>query len=207
MASLTHTFAKVISAVFHPLWVPAFAFMSVAWLGDPLQLRIPVHAIHWLGLLVLIISGLIPAVIMVMMLRLKLISSLSMPDKEERTFPILLTAVFFYLTYYVLSKLEVAPVFGFYMLGATTLAIVCMFINYWWKISLHMTAYGGFTGALLGMGILFDEHYIFIAIPVILIAGLVGYSRLRLSAHQPMQVYAGFLLGWLTMFLLFELFH
>jgi membrane-associated phospholipid phosphatase len=27
------------------------------------------------------------------------------------------------------------------------------------------------------------------------VAGLVGYARLRLNAHNPLQVYAGFLVG------------
>lgn len=207
MADYAEKIAKVISVLFHPLWIPTYAFIAVVFFGDPLQLRIPVHAIGWLTLLVFIVSGIIPTFLMVIMYRLKLISSLSMSMKDERSLPILLTAVFFYLTYYLLRKLDVAPVFGFYMLGATSLAIVCMFINLWWKVSLHLTAFGGFFGALIGLAILFDSHFIVLAVVVSLMAGLVGYSRLKLAAHQPSQIYAGFILGSSMMYLLFSLFH
>jgi membrane-associated phospholipid phosphatase len=44
-----------------------------------------------------------------------------------------------------------------------------------------------------------------VVIPCLLIAGLLGYARLKLEAHTPAQVYSGFAIGLISMFLLFVL--
>ncbi|MDY0369340.1 MAG: hypothetical protein RBR10_05760 [Bacteroidales bacterium] len=204
MSSLTHTPAKWISVVFHPLWIPSYAFVLIAHTGDPSLLRIPLHLRGYLTGIVLVTSGIIPALLMWLMVRLKMISTLDLPIRQERTLPILITAVFFYLTFFLLNQLGVAPIFGFYMLGATTLAILCLFINLWWKISLHLTAFGGFFGALIGISILIDDHFIWLTIIVALVSGLVAVSRLKMRSHNLQQVYAGFIVGTLIMYLLFE---
>jgi membrane-associated phospholipid phosphatase len=36
----------------------------------------------------------------------------------------------------------------------------------------------------------------------IFIAGLLGYARIRMNAHRPSQVYAGFLIGFVTQLIL-----
>jgi membrane-associated phospholipid phosphatase len=41
----------------------------------------------------------------------------------------------------------------------------------------------------------------------LVVSGIVGYARLRLNAHSPAQVYAGFLLGAVLVTLLFVLFY
>jgi membrane-associated phospholipid phosphatase len=38
---------------------------------------------------------------------------------------------------------------------------------------------------------------------MILVCGLVGYIRLKTNSHKPSEVYAGFLVGAVVMFLLF----
>jgi len=37
----------------------------------------------------------------------------------------------------------------------------------------------------------------------ILVSGLIGFARLKLQAHTPAQIYAGFILGFFTIFVLF----
>lgn len=202
-----NTFPKIISVVFHPLLIPTWAFLVVMLQGNLYFFQIPPHAKWYVASMIFTVSGAVPAMIILLMYRLKMISALSIPNKDERSAPIIITALFFYLTYYLLNKLAIVPIFGFYMLGATTLAILSLFINLWWKISLHLTAMGGLTGAFVGLSLLVHDNYLTTVIWAVLIAGTVAYSRLKLSAHKPSQVYAGFLTGFGLMYFLFEVLH
>jgi membrane-associated phospholipid phosphatase len=46
-----------------------------------------------------------------------------------------------------------------------------------------------------------------ILLPLILIAGLIGTSRLILTAHKPSQIYSGFVLGFFSSIFVFVIFH
>jgi membrane-associated phospholipid phosphatase len=70
-----------------------------------------------------------------------------------------------------------------------------MFVNIWKKISLHAIGIGGFA-AFCGWQQVTDanwSHYWLIA--AVLVAGLVGTSRLIRKAHIPSDIYAGYLAG------------
>jgi membrane-associated phospholipid phosphatase len=58
-----------------------------------------------------------------------------------------------------------------------------------------MLGMGGIVGTIIGLILRYQIDAVPLVISLILISGLVGYSRLRLNAHTPLQVYAGFVLG------------
>jgi len=122
-----------------------------------------------------------------------------MESREERTLPYMVTTVFFYITYYFLKNLQISPVYSYFMAGATFLVIFVLVINLFWKISGHMISIGSVLGAIVGLSVLMQMNLNLIIIISILFAGLIAYSRLKLGAHTPTQVYAGYGLGILVM--------
>ncbi|HOI32716.1 MAG: hypothetical protein PHG67_05135 [Bacteroidales bacterium] len=195
--------AKLLSVIFHPLLIPVWAYLALIWRADLIMLRIPYTMIWKLAGLVFITTFLFPLSIILLMLKFKLISSLQMPSRQERIAPLLVTAVFFYLTFYLLKHLQIAPVLYVYMLGATLLAIIASAINLWWKISLHMIGLGAITGAFTGLALLSPGSFYLLLILSVLISGLVGAARLILLAHKPIEVYTGFFTGYLLMLNIF----
>ncbi len=195
--------AKILSVLFHPLLIPVWAYFALIWQADLIILRIPYAMIWKLAGLIFMTTFLFPLSIIYLMLRFRLISSLQMPSRQERIAPLLITAVFFYLTYYLLKHLQIAPVLYVYMLGATLLAIIASAISLWWKISLHMLGLGAITGAFAGLALLSPESFHLLFILSVLISGLIGTSRLILLAHKPMEVYVGFFTGFLMMLNIF----
>ena len=195
--------AKFISILFHPLFVPLWAYLGLIWQADLIMLRIPYTLVWKLAGLILLTTFTLPFFVMLLMLQFKMISSLHMPVRQERIAPLLVTAVFFYLTYYLLKQLDIAPVLYVYMLGATILAIIASAITLWWKISLHMIGMGALTGAYTGLAIISPGSFTLLLILAVLISGVVGTSRLLLSAHKPTEVYSGFLAGFVLMLSLF----
>jgi len=69
-----------------------------------------------------------------------------------------------------------------------------------------MVAMGAVFGAFLGLAFTLNIEIIFILLITLFISGVIGFSRLRIGKHSPAQVYAGFLLGVVTMFVHYLLF-
>ena len=89
------------------------------------------------------------------------------------------------------------------LLGSTFTIIAALLINLHWKISIHMIGVGGILGAVLGMAQGLFIELLWPVIIIVLLSGMLGTARLMLKAHNPLQIYAGFLLGFAAMFILF----
>ena len=81
------------------------------------------------------------------------------------------------------------------LMAALVIQILCALINVWWKISTHTAAIGGVTGALQAFSMIFGFNPIGWLCVVIILAGMVGTSRMILRQHSLRQVCYGFLLG------------
>jgi membrane-associated phospholipid phosphatase len=80
--------------------------------------------------------------------------------------------------------------------------VITLIVNLKWKISAHMIGLGGVTGAITAISQKFSIDLLFVLLLLIFISGIVGWARLYLYAHKPSQVYTGFVVGFLCLFLL-----
>lgn len=85
-------------------------------------------------------------------------------------------------------------------MAALVIQILCAIINVWWKISTHTAAIGGVTGALLAFSFLFAFNPVWWLCLTILVAGLLGSSRIILRQHTLPQVLTGYAIGLLAGF-------
>ena len=118
-----------------------------------------------------------------------------MEERRERILPFIVTALFYFGTYIMLRKFHLPAIIYYLTFGSSCLIIIALTINFWWKISIHMMGIGGLAGALLGIAFYLSVNPVIFVALAILIAGFIGFSRLKLQAHTPMQVYAGFVTG------------
>jgi hypothetical protein len=102
-----------------------------------------------------------------------------------------------------LTGIQLTPIFTIFILGSATLLVITVIISSLWKISVYMIATGALFGAFLCIAIILKTDLLLLLITLIFFAGFIGYSRLKSSTHTPMQVYSGFLLGTVTMYLHF----
>lgn len=126
-----------------------------------------------------------------------------METRQERKIPYLITAIFYFSESYFLLNAEVPVLVKALMFGATLLVISVLLVNLFWKISAHMVGIGGLCGMMIAVSYRIQINLHFVIILLFLIAGLVAFSRLKLNAHNPAQVYLGFLLGILVQLILF----
>lgn len=197
--------AKVISVIFHPLLLPTYALLILINIKTHHMLVLPQNFRYITVLFVFLTSFVMPSLVFLILLKIGKIHSFEMRKQHERTLPLLIVALFFYGTYYLLRQGPHLAIFNLFMLGATLLVILSLLINFFNKISIHMVAVGGLFGTFAGFSMLFNHDLTLLLYFVALAAGLIGYARLRLHAHGPGQVYSGFLLGTFFMLGLFLL--
>ena len=130
----------------------------------------------------------------------KLITNVEVNDKRERLLPIIITLSFYYLGYYILGINNVSGLLRAFYLSAIISITLSFFINLFWKISAHMVGIGGLIGLILLISFKQDLNLQLILIIAVFIAGIIGSSRIKLEAHNPLQIIAGFYLGMITVF-------
>ena len=195
--------ARLISFVFHPLLVPIFFLLLLFQLKLPEVLLLPAKYKLLLLAFVFSMTFIMPVLFALLLWVLKVIKNLYVNGREERIVPMFGVAVFYFFTFYALKRLPVIPFFRLFMMGSTVLVLLGIVINYFYKISLHMTAWGGFSAAIVGMSFQLHQALYFWLFLVILCTGLVGFARLQCKAHNLTQVNLGFLLGFVVMLGLF----
>lgn len=163
-----------------------------------------------LMLTVFITTFVLPGVGVAVMKPLGLIQSLEMQDRQERTGPYILTGVFYLWVFKsLLSDVQVPGLFSVFALGTTIGLFVAFFANIFTKISAHALGMGGLVALVLlmcfrwggtGLSIFAFGHTLMLSttallVLVVLFAGAVGMARLRLGAHEPVDVYQGYAAG------------
>ncbi|MCX6244375.1 MAG: PAP2 family protein [Bacteroidetes bacterium] len=195
--------ARVLTILFHPLFIPFYILLVLIFGNFYHSFILPEKAKYLLIGLVFLTTVLFPLLIVFLFYRVKLIKSFQLFSKEERIYPLLVAAVFYYLTYYLLKRFPVSFIFSYYMLGSTFLTICALIISFYRKISLHMIGIGGMIGLFMGLSMNLGLDLTWFLVPAILLAGMLGFARLKSNSHKPSEVYSGFLVGAGILFLLF----
>jgi len=195
--------ATIVSYVLHPLLVPTYIIALLMNLDVFMAFMIPISTRLFIIGMIFVMTFALPVIMIYMMHRRGIIASMQMEDKSERFFPLLVTALFWFLGYNLISKTGLPLIYYKYMIGGLGAIIIAMPINYFWKISLHMLGMGGLTGVFIGLlytlGI---EIFPLLAI-IILLSGLTGYARLKENSHNPPQIYAGYIVGVFLMLIVY----
>lgn len=194
--------ARIISLVFHPLLIPTFFIAVLIHLDVFFALMIPSDSKWKIIVLVLITSAIFPMMVVYGMYRFGIIRSLYMEKREERLYPYLASTIFLFLSTYMIWQVNISPVYYYVLLAASLLAILTLLINIYWKISAHTVSMGGVIGILIALQSVLLIDLLWLIAIVLLIAGLVGFARLKVGYHTQAQVYAGYILGFLLSILL-----
>ena len=194
--------ARIISIIFHPLFIPTYFIGVLMNLKAFFALMIPFDSKWRILLLVFLTSAVFPMLILYSMYRFKLIRSLNMEDKEERMYPYAASAIFFFLATYMLWHINISPVYKYVMLAASILAVLALIVNVFWKISAHTISMGGMLGILIAVQSVLLIDLLWLIAIVILLSGVIGSARLRSGSHTQAQVYTGYLIGFLVSFFL-----
>jgi membrane-associated phospholipid phosphatase len=178
--------ARIISILFVPPSFTIIIFTVFALVFEPSALKMFI-----LISTALLFGFILPVVMFTAFRRRGLIADIDARIKEERTYPFILSMIFyltglFILVYFRINIVSIA--FWFCYISNTLLVVV---INKSWKISAHvMGASGPFAALIFVFGIT--------ALPFLLVLTIIGWARIKLKCHTLSQVLAGAFLAFIS---------
>ena len=187
--------ARTVSWIFSPLLIPAYGTWLAMW-GSPLA-WLPERTRWYAVLYTATITGLLPAIAILIMRLAGSVSSTQLIRRGERTMPYLIAVICYLACGWYFIKGHAPQWLVMFFAGAATAIIVAAIVNMRWKISAHAVAAGGLIALVVRLMIInrygFDLSGALTG--VILAAGMSGTSRLILGRHTPAQVWWGYLTG------------
>lgn len=194
--------SKIISIIFHPLLMPTYGIALIFFTKNYISIFTPSHFKLIIVGITFVFTFILPAVNAFILLKMGRIKSLEMETTGERIIPYTSTALYYFALFYLFYNAQFPGVFKILILGAVISILLTLVITFKWKISAHTVGIGGICGGMLGLIYRIQADMQLIFMIIILLAGIIGYARLRLNAHNPAQVYAGFVLGFIVQFVL-----
>lgn len=185
--------AKVLSVIFTPFYLPllglaillAFTYLSLL----PLLYKMLLLAAFW------VFTVFLPTMLIRLYRRYQGWTLFELGYRERRAVPYVISIVSYLLCYYLMAVAHVPHFMGVILIAALVIQIVCALVNLFVKISTHMAAIGGVTGALAGFSLIFGFNPVWWLCLVLIIAGFVGTSRMILRQHSLNEIVTGFLVG------------
>lgn len=191
--------AKVISTLFHPIWMPAVGFYAIMY-GETY-----VSALHekiklLIMAIMVLITIMLPLTSIPLLYNFKRIKSVEMDRRNERIIPMMISLLSYLFVLYAFQymKIRLPILLLSFLIGVGFTNLMLLVINIWWKISVHMAGVGGMLALLFVVSWFqgfFSPWFFLLALGL---SGWVASARLFLGAHNWAQVLGGISLGFLA---------
>jgi hypothetical protein len=192
-------FARVISYIFHPIFYPLFCLILLFNIRTAANFDFVWEAQLMILAFVAVTTIIFPLLMIFLMKRQHFIRSYQMESRQERLLPYLITAIFYFLAYNLFCQMQLHSIYISYILGAAFILVVVVLISLRWKVSTHMAGIGGVFGMTISVSFILSVNLMFAIMVIAVVAGIIGFARLRLNTHNPAEVYAGFIVGTIVM--------
>lgn len=123
------------------------------------------------------------------------ISSLQLQSRQERKLPFVFISIMYVVVAYLFeSRLPFNSNFSKLMILIAALVVVATLLTFFFKVSVHSLAMGGWVGILLPL-LQFSPALLWPTAIVIAISGIVISSRLVLNSHSAAETFIGAVTG------------
>ncbi len=212
---MLRSIAYVVSVIFHPLLILTYMLILLLLINPYLfgVSDISEPSSKLLVLRIFLSSFFIPFFSISMLRFLGMIESMEMKDKQERIGPYIITGLFYtWIFWNAFNSQQIPTAYAMFVLGSVIGLFLAFIINIFTKISAHAVGMGGLVGMVLITMFMFSYvtdsftinfwvigavqmNMTMLLMVVLILAGLVGSSRLILKAHEPADLYGGYLVG------------
>lgn len=203
--------ARVLSVIFHPLFIPTYFFLLLWWalptslepIGPELQGKFLIF--------VFLVTCVLPLLNVSIFKTFGAIRSFAMHDRKERLLPFTFIAIIYIAVTYLFhvhARMNLNDNFLKFMVIIDMLVVVATIATFFFKVSVHSVTIWGLIGILVPLNKITEVNTVFYpTLGVIALAGFIMAARLESGAHDPREVMLGAVLGLVTgftgMFLLF----
>ncbi len=186
--------ARVISYIFHPLFVPLY----VGWFLIYVARLLPDRSDRQQGIVMVqffVYYTFLPLITTLLSKALGFITSIRLVTQRDRIIPYIVCEIFYFWGWYVFRNLHFPAPFVFFGLAVFLATSLGMIINSYIKISMHAISVGVLSSFFFICGMMTDMNYgVYISL-AFLIAGLTGTARLIDSNHSTAEIYSGYFVG------------
>ncbi len=187
------------SYCFHPVFIPVYFTLFLLYIHPSAFSGFSALEKRQTLLIVLLNLVFFPLISVLLLKAVGFIDSLMLRTQKDRIIPYIASGIFFFWAYTVFKEQPQYPLWlTSYVFGIFLASSAALLANIYFKISMHAIGMGGWLGIFF---LLFKASSMLMSWPfsaVILITGLVCSARLLGNSHQPKEIYAGLLVGFLT---------
>lgn len=185
--------ARVVSMVFTPFYLPTLGLIILFVFSYLSQLPFTYKAV--VVTMVYFFTILLPTLLIHAYRTQQRWTSWDMGRRERRMVPYVISILCYFTCVYVMRELHIPHFMSSIVIVALIIQIVCAIVNIWWKISTHTAGIGGVTGALFAFSAIFGFNPLLWVCIVVMVAGILGTSRMILRQHSLSQVVTGYVVG------------
>lgn len=190
-------FARIISIILQPIFIPLYGFILLTEYDSVLS-NLPISAKSLIWLIVFLSTGIFPALIIGIGIKYGVITDTFVSNRHQRPIPFFLTFLGYLFGAYWLNRVGLSTFYIAPIIGASVAILIMLPINYFWKISAHLSAMGGLCGGVFTFAMIYGTAPILFLVCLILLSGILSWSRIKLKAHTLGQVCCGWLNGFLS---------
>lgn len=190
--------AHILSWVFVPLLMPVYGIILIFSLSI-LSLA-PVHTKVVYILTIFAANFVVPMLLVLLLKKMGMIQDVGLNGRKERLIPYLITIVCLGGSAFFLYMKGAPQWVAMFYAGGALAALINMLVNFRWKISAHAAGIAGLVAMLVQImkeGVPTTGMTWWI-VGAILVSGALGSARIWLGRHTLMQVLAGTLVGFLS---------
>ena len=189
--------ARIISIILQPIFIPLYGVILLTEC-DPILSNLLISAKSLIWLIVFLSTGIFPAVIIGIGMRYGGITDSFISNRKQRLMPFFLTFLGYLFGAYWLHRIGLDSFYIAPIIGAAVSILIILPINHFWKISAHLSGMGGLCGGVFTFAIIYGIPSIILLVCLIILSGILGWSRIELKAHTLGQVCCGWLNGFLS---------
>jgi hypothetical protein len=192
---LVSIMAKVISVIFHPLFIPVYILLFFLYVS-PVTIGLDPEQKGRLTISFSMMYILFPLVTVLLAKGLGFVDSIYLRTQKDRIIPYIACGVYYFWMWYVLHNQSGFPE----SLTQLSLAIFLassggLILNSWMRISMHAISVGVGLSFIYFLALQSVSSFgVYLSIALI-ISGLVLTARLINDDHNPREVYFGFFIG------------
>jgi hypothetical protein len=200
--------AKIISWVFHPVFIPVYvlifllreqSYLFVALTGGKKTLTVIQFAVMY---------ALFPVVTALLLKALGFIGSIYMKTQKDRIIPYVICMIYYFWVWYVIKNQSIYPdELVQFTLSVFISSVLGLMSNAYMKISMHAMAVGAMATFILILALQGSISSGIYISAVLLITGLVCTARLVVSDHTNKEIYTGLFIGVTSMLLAKSFYH
>ena len=189
--------SKILSAVFHPSFVPIY-LVALLLFADSVYDMFPLRIKFYLLWVVALYALVIPFVGRALLKRADKWGGGKIKHLRSKAIPLLLGTCCYLLCAITLMKSPSLILFRKIALAAAMSELFCLLTLPFWRASLHMTAMGAATAALVTLNIIGAQNMFWVMMASIIITGMLASARLYLGRNNGIQILAGFAGGFVV---------